>query len=71
MALALFLGSGLHTITDMIYSYFKRKSHIKRENQVKNIEKVKSQQEGLHDKNYFQILNIKVSNKKIYLRPYT
>ena len=33
--LALFLGSGLHTITDIIYSYFKRKFSYKRRGSLK------------------------------------
>ena len=33
--LALFLGSGLHTITDIIYSYFKRKFSYKRRGPLK------------------------------------
>lgn len=41
MALALFLGSGLHTITDMIYSYFKRKFSYKKRKSSKKYSRSK------------------------------
>lgn len=37
--LALFLGSGLHTITDLIYSYFKKKFSYKKRRNSKNYSK--------------------------------
>ena len=41
IALALFLGSGLHTITDMIYSYFKKKFSYKKRKSSKKYSRSK------------------------------